>query len=75
MSTQEIALWSKIISLCKFDEFAEVMNHFGYIQALTDHTLFLKYLDSAKILILIAYIDDIIITRDNLMEIKTLKLI
>ena len=45
----------------------------GYIQGQTDHTLFNKHSLNGKISILIFYIDDILLTRNNTNEMDKLK--
>ena len=49
------------------------MKKFGYDQYHTDHTMFVKYSTSRKKAILIVYVDDIILTGDNVEEILKLK--
>ena len=48
------------------------MRRFGYRQSNADHTLFLKTCEK-KIKCLIIYVDDMIITGDDLEEIAKLK--
>ncbi|GAA0144949.1 hypothetical protein LIER_05263 [Lithospermum erythrorhizon] len=50
----------------------EVKNH-GYKQSQTDHTMFIKHTGMGKITILIVYVDDIIITGNDVAEIKNMK--
>ena len=45
------------------------MKKIGFCQGQTDHTLFLKYSLEVKVTILIVYVDDIILTKDNMVEI------
>ena len=49
------------------------MKKFGYDQCQTDHTMFVKYSTLRKKAILIVYVDDIILTGDNVEEILKLK--
>lgn len=44
-----------------------------YTQGKKDHTLFVKFSSTVKVTVLIIYIDDIILTRDVVMEIERLK--
>ena len=55
-----------------FGRFCNAMRSYGYIQGDSDHTLFFKRVEG-KITILIIYVDDMIITGDNLEEIKRLE--
>ena len=55
-----------------FGRFTEVMKKYGYRQSNSDHTLFIKQ-EGEKITCLIIYVDDMIITRDNVEEIRQLK--
>lgn len=49
------------------------MRSYGYCQSQADHTTFYKHSREVKITILIVYVDDIILTRDNNIEVKRLK--
>ena len=49
------------------------MKSYGYHQSQVDHTMFYKHSDKGKISILILYVDDIILTRDDLKELADLK--
>lgn len=55
-----------------FGRFTLATRRFGYRQSNADHTLFLKTREK-KITCLIIYIDDMIITGDDLEEIAKLK--
>ena len=55
-----------------FGNFAGAMISYGYKQSNSDHTLFLKK-KGDKITCLIIYVDDMIITGDDLEEIESLK--
>ena len=55
-----------------FDRFRQSMLKRGYIQSNADHTLFFKHA-TGKVAILIVYVDDIVITRDDVTEIVDLK--
>lgn len=46
---------------------------YGLIQSQADHTMFYKHSREGKVAILIVYMDDIIITRDDCDEIDKLK--
>ena len=47
-----------------FDRFMKAIKKQGYVQAQTDHTVFHKHKEG-KITILIVYMDDIILTGDD----------
>ena len=49
------------------------MRKFGYNQSQGDHTMFFKHSKEGKRAILIVYVDDIILTRDDIAEIEKLK--
>jgi hypothetical protein len=55
-----------------FDRFRQAMLRRGYHQSNADHTLFYKHAND-KVTILIVYVDDIVITGDDLKEIGDLK--
>jgi hypothetical protein len=55
-----------------FDRFTHVVCDMGYKQCNGDHTLFYKH-SECRIAILAVYVDDIIITRDDEVEISQLK--
>ncbi|KAJ7978776.1 Retrovirus-related Pol polyprotein from transposon TNT 1-94 [Quillaja saponaria] len=48
-----------------FDRFQKAMLSFGYQQSNADHTMFVKHCHG-RITILIVYVDDIVVTSDNL---------
>ena len=56
-----------------FERFGKVMKKFGYSQSQGDHTLFFKHSSEGKKAILIVYVDDIIMTRDDSEELERLK--
>ena len=56
-----------------FKRFGDTLHQLGYKQGLADHTLFTKIRLQKMGTILIVYVDDIIITGDNHLEIKRLK--
>lgn len=56
-----------------FNRFSKVVKGLGYIQGQTDHTLFIKHSGKGEITILIVYVDDIIVTDNNSMEITLIK--
>ncbi|KAH9796154.1 retrovirus-related pol polyprotein from transposon RE1 [Citrus sinensis] len=55
-----------------FDRFSRAIRQQEYKQAQTDHTLFYRHKDG-KITVLIVYVDDIILTGNDIVEIKRLK--
>ena len=56
-----------------FKKFSITLIQFGYQQGQADHTLFMKTTEYGKKSILIVYVDDIIVTSDDLQEIEALK--
>ncbi|KAK0606996.1 hypothetical protein LWI29_007530 [Acer saccharum] len=56
-----------------FEKFGKVVRRFGYNQSQGDHTLFFKHSSGGKKAILIVYVDDIIMTGDDIEEIRRLK--
>lgn len=56
-----------------FDRFARSVKNQGFKQAQADHTLFHKRAANAKITILIMYVDNIILTRDNVEGLEGVK--
>ncbi|KAJ7954112.1 Retrovirus-related Pol polyprotein from transposon TNT 1-94 [Quillaja saponaria] len=55
-----------------FDRFRKAMLSFGYQQSNADHTMFVKHCHG-RITILIVYVDDIVVTGDNPIEVSKLK--
>jgi hypothetical protein len=55
-----------------FGRFSMAMQKYGFKQSNSDHTLFIKYRLS-KVTVLIVYVDDMIITRDDKEEISRLQ--
>ena len=56
-----------------FGRFATSMKSMNYIQSQGDHTLFVKHSKDGKVIALIVYVDDIIVTGDDLEEMGRLK--
>lgn len=56
-----------------FERFTQSVKNQTYVQAQSDHTMFIKYSNDGKIAILIVYVDDIIFTGDNVTEMDQLK--
>ena len=63
----------KLLSRAWFGRFAKAMKKMGYCQSQEDHTLFIRHLEKEMITTLILYVDDIVVTRDDLEEIEKLK--
>ena len=57
-----------------FGRFTQAMKELGYKQCNGEHTLFFKTAPQKKITILIVYVDDIIISGNNLEEIRNLEI-
>jgi len=55
-----------------FGRFSLAMKKYGYQQSHSDHTLFLKH-QRGKVMELIIYVDDMIITGDDPKEISSLQ--
>ena len=55
-----------------FDRFTKSIQQYGYKQARADHTLFYRSL-SEKIMIVIVYVDDIVVTGNDRVEIERIK--
>ena len=55
-----------------FAKFARAMKEMNYYQSDGDHTLFMKHGSTGKVAILIVYVDDILVTGDDVLEIKKL---
>lgn len=53
-------------------ELSEKLQQFGFIQSFADHCLFIKE-DGRTFTALLVYVDDLLITRDNLEDIKKVK--
>ena len=56
-----------------FDKFAKSVRKQGYTQCQADHTLFVKFSSKKKIVVLIVYVDDIILTGDYEEELSGMK--
>ncbi|EXC14221.1 Phosphoglucan, water dikinase [Morus notabilis] len=56
-----------------FERFRSVIRRHGFSQSQADHTLFFKHSIEGKVAILIVYVDDIIMTGDDFLEINHLK--
>ncbi|RVW18846.1 Retrovirus-related Pol polyprotein from transposon RE1 [Vitis vinifera] len=56
-----------------FERFTQFVKNQGYVQAQSDHTMFIKHSNDGKIAILIVYVDDIILIGDHVTEMDRLK--
>ncbi|CAJ2645380.1 unnamed protein product [Trifolium pratense] len=56
-----------------FEKFTYSMKKQGYIQGQADHTLFTKFSQDGKIVVLIVYVDDIVLTGDDIVEMTRVK--
>ena len=56
-----------------FERFGKVINHYGYTQSQADHTMFYKHSNEGKVAIIIVYVNDIVLTRDDCNELERLK--
>ena len=56
-----------------FDHFLHAMLRYRFKQSQGGHTFFTKHSSSGKVMILIVYVDDIVLTGDDLEEIGKLK--
>ena len=53
-----------------FERFGKVVISHGYHQSQADHTMFFKFSKEGKSAILIVYVDDIILTGDDNIELE-----
>ena len=58
-----------------FERFTRLVRGHSYTQSHSDSTMFYKHSDKRDITILIVYVDDIIITSNDVSELKKLKYI
>ena len=56
-----------------FEKFTQAVKEWGFVQAQSDHTIFYKLSKDGKRAILIVYVDDIIVTGDDQLELESLK--
>ena len=56
-----------------FGRFSKVMKNMGYIQSQGDHRLFIKHSDSGRVTTLVVYVNDIIVTGNDVKERRTLR--
>lgn len=56
-----------------FECFGKAVKSCGYCQSHADYTMFYKHNKEGKVAILIVYMDDIILTGDDIEELKRLK--
>ncbi|RVX14258.1 Retrovirus-related Pol polyprotein from transposon RE1 [Vitis vinifera] len=69
---EEVIVWIETIPRAWFGRFTKSMRAFGYHQSNSDHTLFLKK-QHGKITTLIVYVDDMVVTGNDLEERKALQ--
>ena len=56
-----------------FERLTRTIKGHSFTQRQTNHTLFFRHLSNSKIIILIVYVDDIILTNNDLKEMERLK--
>ena len=56
-----------------FDRFTKFVRSFGYLQSQADNTMFFKHFTDGSVVIVIVYVDDIILTGSNVIEMENLK--
>lgn len=56
-----------------FERFTQFVKKQGYVQGQADRTMFIRHPVEGKIIVLIVYVDDIILTGDDVVKIKNLK--
>ena len=56
-----------------FEKFTRSVKNQGYRQTQTDHTMFVKHSEGGKMAVLLVYVDDIILTSDDINEMNRLK--
>lgn len=56
-----------------FNKFAQMLNKLGYQQRKSNHNMFFRQLDDGTKTILIAYVDVIILIRDNIVEMENFR--
>ena len=49
-----------------FEKFTRSVKNQGYHQTQTDHTMFVKHSEGRKMAVLLVYVDDIILTGDDI---------
>ena len=57
-----------------FEHFGKAVKSHGYIQSQAHHTMLFKHSNEGKIVVLIVYMDNIIVTGDDHLETKRLKM-
>ena len=56
-----------------FERFGKAVISYGFHQSQANHTMFYKHSKEGKVAILIVYVDDIILTSDDVVELERLK--
>ena len=56
-----------------FERFTQAMLKYGFKQSQGDHTLFIKHSSQGKVTVLIVYVDDIVLTCDDMEGMQELK--
>ncbi|BBN70430.1 Seven transmembrane MLO family protein [Prunus dulcis] len=72
LQASQIHLWIETISRAWYAKLSSVLEKFGFKRSHADSSLFVRTGSVGKLVVLI-YVDDIIITGDNIDEINTLK--
>ena len=56
-----------------FERFTQAMLKYGFKQSQGDHTLFIRHSSQGKVTVLIVYVDDIVLTGDDVEDMQELK--
>ena len=73
MQIEKVLIGLKQSPRAWFEHFGKVINHYGYNQSQVDHTMFYKHSDEGKVSILIVYVDNLVLTGDDCIELERLK--
>lgn len=65
MQLKKVALWFETITSNLVFRFANVLKKDGYKECQADHTLSVKRAEEGKIMAIIVYIDDIVLTGNH----------
>jgi Reverse transcriptase (RNA-dependent DNA polymerase) len=72
LSVETLLVRDETISLSLVDRFSEVVIKEGYLQTNADHTIFIRK-NEGKLCVLIVYVDDIVLTGNDTMEMGRIK--
>ena len=65
MQVTPLSIWLETISSSRFGHFSSVVQEFGMLRSIADHSVFYHHNSSGQCIYLVVYVDDIVITGND----------